>query len=102
MKKALIIGLVAVVLVPLISSATLGIDWPWNKPTGRSATSTIVDVLWGGNGRSAALVYFVREDDPWDLEPPVEYYVNDCYLWDEGEESPNDVGLGMADQWAPI
>jgi hypothetical protein len=59
-------------------------------------------VLWGDNGRSAAIVYSVREDDPWDFVPPLEYDLIDCYLWEEGEESPNDVGLGMADQWAPI
>lgn len=87
-------------MASILPGTTFGFDWPWNKPTGRSVTSTIVNVLWGNN--AAAIVYLVTEDDPWDLEPPVEYYVNDCYLWDEGEESPNDVGLGMADQWAPI
>jgi hypothetical protein len=91
MKKIFLVGLATVFVFSALSAAVLG--FPWNQPVRKICTP--VNVIWGENGRSAAIVYYVREGD-------VEYHLIDSYVWEEGEESPEDVGLGRADQWAPI
>jgi hypothetical protein len=97
-KKVLVVGLL------LVMAGSLGVlafgkkfvvstDGFFPGPLGSVPNGGIIkDITWG-RGRSANIIMWSNED--W-------AYKTEYIVFRESEEGPEDIGLGMADQWAPI
>jgi hypothetical protein len=98
MKKVLVVGLLVMLVISL---GALALERKFAKiPAGNypgplgsiPRGGTITDITWG-SGRLVNIESW--RDDFYD-------YKVDVVEFPETQESPEDVGLGMADQWAPI
>jgi hypothetical protein len=97
-RKVLVVGLLLVVVISLVTlagakkfAATPASDYP--GPLGSIPNGGVItDITWG-KGRSVSIEMWRDE---------YYSYKVDYVEFGESQEGPEDVGLGMADQWAPI
>ena len=90
MKKILVIGLVMLLVIFVVSMVGFGMERLCGPNPG-----TVTDVCWG-RGRLMNITFQVKDG------LGKVHNIVEVLTWYEGDESPNDVSLGRADQWEPV